>query len=731
MKKTIKILCIVIALLIIITLIIFGACSFYKHIRITNSTGSNKNELINSNDKYEINEDLLKLDSDEYYIEIGASKDVLFELRVSDNISNQTIELMGDNIVIGELNDKGVNGDNVAGDNIYSSVFSLQSDTPKSIEYYVIVDKYKSNSIDITYYKQLTKEDYQLTVSIDNNINEIESTYIKNSDGSINEASANDVHERLLNYFDSLKEHGIVIEYTEYFGTFTLELSNGLTYEYIFDLSDEDVLGKTNEEDVNVSFSVASLEPYANGLDGYAFDDSAKKISNSNFNYRTYDNINNENVNVEFMLHLNKYNVVIINTHGGFNGESSTFSLGVKGSEEEFYSYSYLLGKNGGLVQYKDGYYGVSKNFFKKQYEDNTFDNTIIYIGSCSGADDSIVIDNNRGLAETLLDKGANCVFAYKNTVYSGYDNKMCETIFSSMLETKDNKLTTAREALKIAKDKHGDKDPTYSKWYHYLLSHTMKEAWAPKAELILFEKDNDSDYTLLHNMGCVLGQCVDNEDEMCIFATNNVYRNSDDGTRELYCSNADTGISNINLVLPPDKYILEIIPKGSIYESKEIALDVKSNQVINLGNINIDKKVITTTKPVNSTTYVNEEYGWSVELPEEWNKYGFIVDNSVNPMLLTGADTVNFCHKEMYNSYGDGGIFSILACPLEDYHNISDSSFYKKITENAEYVYLYHEFEIQFDTPLSSEKYDILLNEYNILHKAKDSIIESFKLLN
>lgn len=180
---------------------------------------------------------------------------------------------------------------------------------------------------------------------------------------------------------------------------------------------------------------------------------------------------------------------------------------------------------------------------------------------------------------------------------------------------------------------------------------------------------------------------------------------------------------------LPKGIYQIDVTPLDDNHEKTRVVFTQSDS--LNTHIINIDKKVTATSKPANSTTYVNEEYGWSVELPEEWNKYGFIVDNSVNPMLLTGADTVNFCHKEMYNSYGDGGIFSILACPLEDYHNISDSSFYKKITENAEYVYLYHEFEIQFDTPLSSEKYDILLNEYNILHKAKDSILESFKLLN
>lgn len=144
------------------------------------------------------------------------------------------------------------------------------------------------------------------------------------------------------------------------------------------------------------------------------------------------------------------------------------------------------------------------------------------------------------------------------------------------------------------------------------------------------------------------------------------------------------------------------------------------------------DNQVSKNDNKINNSphTYVNKEYGWRVELPEEWNEYGLVVDNSVNPILLTGADTVNFCHKEIYNSYGNGGIFSIIVCPLDEYNSISDDSFYTKITENTKYVYLYHEFDIQFDKPLSSEKYNRLLNECNILHKAKDSIIESFKLL-
>ncbi len=189
------------------------------------------------------------------------------------------------------------------------------------------------------------------------------------------------------------------------------------------------------------------------------------------------------------------------------------------------------------------------------------------------------------------------------------------------------------------------------------------------------------------------------------------------------YCDKFEIDLAN-------GSYRVDVIPIDEEHEKTSATFHINDCGEYE-HTISIDKKVTTTSKPVNSTTYVNKEYGWSVELPEEWNNYGLVVDNSVNPILLTGADTVNFCHKETYYSYGNGGIFSILACPLKDYNNISDSSFYTKITENKEYVYLCHEFDIQFDTPLSREKYDRLLNEYNILHKAKDSILESFKLLN
>lgn len=735
MKRATKISCMVIASLILISSIILGAISCSKHINMTNSTRSNENEPDNVNNKYETNEDLLELDSDEYYIEIGTSKDVLFELTVSDSIISDSIELMGDDTVIGALNDQGLNGDKIAGDNIYSSIFTLYSDTPKSIEYYVIVDKYKSNSIDMTYYKQLTDEDFQLTTSIDNSINEIESTYVKNPDGSINETSAKAVYKELINYFDSLKKQGVVIQYTEYSGTFKLKLSNGTTYLYIFDLSEEDVLGNINKENIEVSFSVASLQPYSDELIASAFDNSAKRISNSNFNYETYDNVNNEDIDVEFMKKLNKYNIILINSHGGFDGEESIITIGEKYDTENLKKYSNLLGESGGLWRMKGGHYGVTKTFFDKQYEKDSFDNTLIYIGSCHGADDSVLIDNNKGLVETLLDKGVDCVFAYTNSVYTKYDNNMCETIFNSMLEPKENRLTTASEALKIAKDKHGEKDPTMREWWNVILGDYDFDR---KAELILFEKDNNSDYTLLHNMGYVSGQCVDDEDNMCIFATNNVYCVSDDGTRELYCSSNDTMISNINLILPPDKYILEIIPTSSIYETKEITLDVESNHVINLNNIKFNKKETMTSEPVtsaprNTTTYINREYGWSVELPTEWIKYGSVGEyaGGFNHTIL---GQVGFHHKEIHESAplnSDMGlIFDIGALPHDEYETLAQNHpRIGKLAENSEYVFFWTApTDLRVDE--SSEDFERLYNEYNILYNTRDSILESFKLL-
>ena len=153
MKKIIKISALITAVIVSLTSITIGIVMCNKH--------------INNKEKNSDN-DLLYLSSDINYVAIGESKNILFEVTVKKDIDNKTIKIVGDNNFIGELRDDGTNGDKKAKDGIYSAHLELYSDSPKLINYYAKLDEYKSNTIEISFYKQLTYEEYEV---VKNDIN--------------------------------------------------------------------------------------------------------------------------------------------------------------------------------------------------------------------------------------------------------------------------------------------------------------------------------------------------------------------------------------------------------------------------------------------------------------------------------------------------------------------------------------------------------------------------------
>ncbi len=741
MKKSIKILCIAIALLILISCIILGVTAY---IRQMNSKQINENNSNNSS-KYETNEDLIKLKSDTWDIEVNTYKEVLFQAMTSNEIKCE-VELINENKEkLGVLVDDGTNGDEIAGDGIYSGVFKLFSNKHEIKKYYCICNNVKSNEFEISFYKNLTTQDYDIVNEIRQKIDAIENKYIANDDGSINEISAKEVYNELIYYFDELKANGILESYENIDGNITLRLTNGVAIDYTFDLAEIETWGsinlkqlnnlettdsmilttKLNSKEITGTKSILTLEPFENDNITNATDECAKTISNYYYNYQFLSNLDNEQVNIETMKNLAKYNIIITTTHGGFSNRYGTrVCTGEIDTKENFLNYSADIVSERITVSQKYNRYTVTPKFFDKYYEDDSFDDTLIYFGVCHSADD------NR-LADVLIKKGVDVVLGYKNSVSADYETKMSRTFFDLLCTNNDIVPTIVEDAFNESKNINGNKDSPYSNFWNYLFEKTGSEF----AELKLFGNYN---YNLLGEMGCVTGQCVDDEDNMCIFATHNVYCIRDDGTRELYCSNTDIGTSDINLILPPDKYILEIIPTSSIYESKEITLDVKSNQVINLNNINFDKKDTMTSEPVtsaprNTTTYVNKEYGWSLELPAEWIKYGSVGEytGGFNHTIL---GQVGFHHKEIHESSplnSDMGlVFDIGALPHDEYDALAQNHpRIGKLAENSDYVFFWTgPTDLRVDE--SSEDFERLYNEYNILYNTRDSILKSFKLL-
>ncbi len=327
------------------------------------------------------------------------------------------------------------------------------------------------------------------------------------SDEAENEKIEKEISQKdMIEYLENMKSQGKIKDYFCGKGDIMVEfLDGGKMYDNHY-RSGYQSGGSTsnnkarNEVSQNISsnnntLSVLTAQPYANDSEmaSDVFDNSATLIENSDLGYQFTDNIDDENVTIDFMKSLSKYKVIIFDGHGVYNPENNSFvgiALGEYKTTENYDKYIDEI-NNGRLSWTGDGRYVVTPAFFEHYYKDNSFNDTLIYFGCCDVAND----DSN--LSEILIKKGAEAVLAYKNSVNITYNRSMCETIFNELVK-KDgdtNSTKTVAEALETAKKQNGEKDPTHTKWYDFIL-HPIFHDYVKKsdrAELILTENDDNS----------------------------------------------------------------------------------------------------------------------------------------------------------------------------------------------------------------------------------------------
>lgn len=710
MRKIIKISALIMAVLILLTSIVLIIFSCLK------TVNSDSNDSIN--DQFETNEDILKLKTDTWDIEVNTYKEVFFQATVSENI-NGTIELRDENDnTIGNLVDNGTNGDEVADDGVYSGRFNLFSEQQQIKKYYCVLDNIKSNTIEISFYKQLQTRDYEIVNDIRDKINHIESKYIQNNDGTVNHDSAKMVYNELLQYFEELKEKNILKNYENVDGEITLELYNGVVFSYTFDLSNEDrwndidtnsdktqVKNSSKEYESNSEMKKQKIITFAHSEIPNVTDESAKLISSHNYyNYSFSSNLDDNQVTIETMKNLSNYNIIIITTHGGYSpAYGSRVLTGEKDELNKIIMYSAdIVAKR--IIVTKDGYYAITPNFFEKYYEDNSFDNALVYLGVCHSADDS-------RLADMLIKKGVAVVLGYKNSVTAGYETKMSQTFFNLLCKNKSKRLSTVNEAYIESKEINGKKDTPYSDFWTYLFEKTDSKF----AELKLF---GNKDYTILDwimedsDNYCLI-EFRDIDTQLTIPANCTIYRlneNKNDSFEKYSYNKYYEEIFGV--VLPNGTYKVDVTPFDVNHEKTSVIF-VQNNSGVNTQIINLTKR--------STITYTNNKYGWSVELPEEWNKYGTVIENNT-------SGYVGFYHKELYEKSGLGRMFTIDALPPDKYEELSPWTI-DKLAENSEYVFFWT-WATDLQVDINDKDFERLYEEYNILYNTRDSIIESFKLL-
>ncbi len=210
---------------------------------------------------------------------------------------------------------------------------------------------------------------------------------------------------------------------------------------------------------------VASVQPFVGsdqyeGIEQYAsYPDKAAEYIASAFPLYSFDmsggnddDFNDTEITLDTLVGLSEYNVILWDGHGCYDStHGPLMSLNIPRSEANDAAFSTFI-KNGELLMNSKRYL-VSAKFFDNRIVDGAFDNTVIYIGTCSGG------KSNR-LANAFLNKGAEAVYAADNTILTSYNAKMTLAISEGLCKQHDDgTYYNVEEALEYAKKQYGDND--------------------------------------------------------------------------------------------------------------------------------------------------------------------------------------------------------------------------------------------------------------------------------
>lgn len=115
--------------------------------------------------------------------------------------------------------------------------------------------------------------------------------------------------------------------------------------------------------------------------------------------------------------------------------------------------------------------------------------------------------------------------------------------------------------------------------------------------------------------------------------------------------------------------------------------------------------------------TYTNRKYGWSVDVPEVWNEYGYIIE-------YDDTGKVEFKHEASFFSdyHLTGDIFSMVTLP-------AGSTFYTANGSTGTDIYQDDENMVCWDKPSDVQTdYENYKDEIEQLKETRDRILESFR---
>lgn len=363
---------------------------------------------------------------------VGEKTKVTFEATVLGNKDKiESVKVTdGNNKEIGKLYDNGRSPDKIAGDGIYSGTFELFSDSRGDEIYTASIDKVQK-SHNIFFYTEFTQQDFDDFEQVRKKLEEIRET---NQDKP---------REDILNLVeDYLKNNSMIESYSRSVNQITFTMTSGIYSIFEFEKPD----GFLNGNSKYTQKKTAVLRPYM-GIDSNFNNhlvESAEELSASiGATYKVFDSAN---AGYQQFKNLQGYEIILINTHGGFIEGKPTLALPEEYNENinpaDCQAKRVVINTNSKSVS-------LLPLFFTHYYaDDNGLNNALVYLGACNGL-------KNNVLAASFLSGGAKVVLGYTSPVTFLYERRISNELLSQLARGK-----TVSKALEIAKNECGSRDP-------------------------------------------------------------------------------------------------------------------------------------------------------------------------------------------------------------------------------------------------------------------------------
>lgn len=401
-------------------------------------------------------------------VEVGKEVETTFKacLKTDKKINKVTVQTENGEI-LGYLYDNGIGSDEIENDNIFTGNIVLQSDEEMHQNVYASVNGINSEMIDIFFYEELTKDDFEKLNNVNLEIMKIQQKYV-DEEGYVKEENIGTLLTDVSEYLKKEGNSNNVASYQLEDDSVYIKFNNGIRHIFIPNLKGVMSSGESKRivtvEPINNSFAITSslgqvwLDKYLYNLEyqgGYDVSSNAKMIADVDGSYY-YDNkyrgmnlsstefiesdddqYTNYEVSIENCKNLAHSEIIIWEGHGGYAKEiGSALITGEQANLiDNFFSYSADL-KEGRLVTTGGWYtlgtnflfcnYGITSKFFDYYYPNDSLGQCLVYLGACHSGTDS-------RLADSLLNKGAKGVYCSKGTISMKYEILMRTTIFYNL----------------------------------------------------------------------------------------------------------------------------------------------------------------------------------------------------------------------------------------------------------------------------------------------------------